>query len=104
MVNINQTIHNSETEDFAGIKTFKDNFQVNQTLSALGKRHKGGFQETLTSRDRAQVAAEKRLLNLHLTQTHAVSSALLPTLTPRGFAGQRWELALRTGAGAAKRH
>ena len=89
---------------FGSVMFFKDNFQVNQTLSALGKRHKGGFQETLTSRDRAQVAAEKRLLNLHLAQAHAVSSARLPTLTSRGFAGQRWELALRTGAGAAKRH
>lgn len=89
---------------FGSAMFFKDNFQVNQTLSALGKRHKGSFQGTLTSRDRAQTAADKRLLNLHLTQAHAVSSALLPTRTPRGFAGQRWELALRAGAGAVKRH
>lgn len=39
---------------FGSAMFFKDNFQVNQTLSALGKRHKGGFQGTLTSRDRAQ--------------------------------------------------
>lgn len=32
---------------------FKGNFQVNQTLSARGERHKGSFQETLTSRGRA---------------------------------------------------
>lgn len=36
MVNTNQTIHNSVTEDFACIKTFKDNFQVCYTINIFG--------------------------------------------------------------------
>lgn len=36
MVNTNQTIHNSVTEDSACIKTLKDNFQVCYTINIFG--------------------------------------------------------------------
>lgn len=77
---------------------------MNQTLSALGERHKGSFQRSLTSRGRAQTVAEKRLLKSPSHTRLCCVLCAVPELAPRGFAGQRSEVALRTGPGAAKRH
>lgn len=66
---------------FGSAKFFKGNFQVNQTLSAPGERHKGSFQVTLTSRDRAQTnSGGEAITKSPSTQACAVSSALYPRL------------------------
>lgn len=64
----------------SGPATFlKGNFQVNQTLSAGGERHKGSFQGTLTSRGRAETNwDEEAFTKSPSQQACAVSSARHP--------------------------